>query len=693
MRPENLFPLFKPVTTLAGVGPRVGAAIEGIAGPHVADLLWHLPTGVIDRRYAPCIAEAETGRVATITLTVDRHKVPPNRRLPYKVYCSDETGGLILVFFHAHADYLKRALPEGEQRIVSGTVERFNNEIQITHPDHIGTLAELDRLQAVEAVYPLTAGLSLKVLSKAMRQALDVVPNLAEWIDPAYQARHDWTDWQSALLAAHAPEDEGALQPTTEIRRRLAFDELLANQLALALVRFHMRRKAGRSIVGDGHMRAKVTAALPFQLTQSQQQSIAEIDADMASDLKMLRLLQGDVGSGKTLVALFAMLSAVEVGHQAILMAPTDILARQHMATIEPLAAAAGITPVLLTGREKGRAKKAVLEALTSGEAALAIGTHALFQDDVVLKNLGLVVVDEQHRFGVHQRMTLSAKGAVADMLVMTATPIPRTLMLTAYGDMDVSRLLEKPAGRKPIDTRVLPLTRLAEVVAAMRRSLDDGAKIFWVCPLIEESDVLDVTTVEERHKHLAAIFGGRVGMVHGRMKGAEKDAVMMEFAEGHIDILIATTVIEVGVDVPKATVMVVEHAERFGLAQLHQLRGRIGRGEKASSCLLLYAHPLTEMAKARLKILRETDDGFRIAEEDLRLRGGGEVLGTRQSGLPVFRMADIVVHGDLLATARDDAALIISRDAELLTARGKALRTLLYLFERDVAIRYLESG
>jgi ATP-dependent DNA helicase RecG len=693
MRPEKLFPLFKPVTSLAGIGPRVGAAIEGIAGPHIVDLLWHLPKGVIDRRYAPRIAEAETGRVATITLTVERHQAPPNRRLPYKVYCSDETGSLILVFFHAHADYLKRRLPEGEQRIVSGTIERFNNETQITHPDHIGTLAELDRLQAVEAVYPLTAGLSLKVLSKGIWQALDAVPCLAEWIDPAYQARQGWPDWQSAILAAHKPEDEGALQPTTENLRRLAFDELLANQLALALVRFHMRRKAGRSIVGDGRMRAKVEGTLPFALTQSQQRSIEEIDADMASNLKMLRLLQGDVGSGKTLVALFAMLSAVEAGHQAILMAPTDILACQHMETIEPLAVAAGFTPILLTGREKGRAKKAALEALASGEAALAIGTHALFQDDVVIKDLGLVVVDEQQRFGVHQRMTLAAKGAFTDMLLMTATPIPRTLMLTAYGDLDVSRLLEKPAGRRPIDTRVLPQKRLDEVISAMRRLLGDSAKIFWVCPLVEESDVLDVTTVEERHKHLSAIFGGRVGMVHGRMRGAEKDAVMMEFTEGGIDVLIATTVIEVGVDVPKATVMIVEHAERFGLAQLHQLRGRIGRGEQDSSCLLLYAHPLTEMAKARLKILRETDDGFRIAEEDLKLRGGGEVLGTRQSGLPVFRLADLVVHEDLLVAARDDAALIISRDPELQTERGKALRILLYLFERDSAIRYLGSG
>jgi ATP-dependent DNA helicase RecG len=693
MRPEVLFPLFAPVTSLAGVGARIAKAIDKAAGSRLVDLYWHLPTGIIDRRYAPTVAEARAGVVATMTVTVDEHKKPAVPRLPYKVYCSDDTGTLALVFFHAHADYLRRTLPEGETRVVSGKVETFGRELQITHPDHIGTKEELERMQAVEPVYGLTAGLSLRVLGKAMREALEQAPDLDEWIDPAYLGKQGWKPWKAALLKAHAPAELEALDPLTPIRARLAYDEMLANQLALALMRLNLRRTRGRAIVGDGHLRQTVTGALPFSLTGSQETALKEIAADMATDTRMLRLLQGDVGSGKTVVALLSMLNAVEAGMQAVLMAPTDILARQHLATIEPLATTAGIEVTLLTGREKGRARQAVLDGLASGAISLAVGTHALFQDDVAFHDLGLAVIDEQHRFGVHQRLTLAAKGVAVDVLVMTATPIPRTLMLTAYGDMDVSRLMEKPAGRPPVDTRVIPLERLDEVVRGVGRSFQGGTKIYWVCPLVEESEALDVAAAEERFDHLKAVFGDRVGLVHGRMKGKEKDAVMEAFAEGAIDLLVATTVIEVGVDVPAATVMVIEHAERFGLAQLHQLRGRIGRGVDKSTCLLLYAPPLTETAHARLTIMRETDDGFRIAEEDLRLRGAGELLGTRQSGLPEFRLADLAVHAELLAAARDDAQLVLSRDPDLKSERGQALRVLLYLFERDAAVKYLRSG
>ncbi len=692
MRPETLNRLFTLTTSLAGVGPRIAKLIERVAGTKVVDLLWHLPAAIIDRRYAPKVADARPGTVATMTLTVDEHRVPHNPRQPYKVLCSDDSGSLVLVFFHAHADYLRRSLPPGEVRVVSGTVERFGNEIQITHPDHMGTVDEIERLQAVEPVYPLTAGLSLKVLGKAVLGALEGTTDLDEWADPAFLATNGWSSWRQSLLTAHAPESEADLEPTTPARRRLAYDELLANQLALALVRLNMRRLPGRSIKGDGRLRGQTLDALPFNLTASQETALAEIIVDMADGARMLRLVQGDVGSGKTVVALLAMLAAVESGAQAALMAPTEILARQHLATIEPLAAA-GLKVALLTGRERGRNRQGIIDGLASGDVRIAVGTHALFQEDVTFRDLALAVIDEQHRFGVHQRLTLAAKGGAMDVLVMTATPIPRTLMLTAYGDMDVSRLPEKPVGRRPIDTRVLPLTRLTDVIDGVRRSIDKGAKVFWVCPLVEESEELDVAAAAERHRELGQVFGERVDLVHGRMKGREKDAAMAAFTDGPVDILVATTVIEVGVDVTAATVMVIEHAERFGLAQLHQLRGRVGRGEEAAACLLLYAPPLTQMARARLDILRETDDGFRIAEEDLRLRGAGELLGTRQSGLPAFRLADLTVHGDLLAAARDDAKLIIERDPDLEQARGRALRTLLYLFERDAAVKYLRSG
>ena len=695
MRPEILFPLFASVRALPGVGPQSAKLIERLAGAHVVDLLWHLPTRLVDRRFAPTVIDAPDGRIATITVTVDQHRPSPphNRRLPYKVRCHDATGVLQLVFFHAQPDYLRRLLPEGQQRVISGMIEHFGGEAQMTHPDYIVPVAELASVQTVQPAYPLTAGLAPKLLARAIETTVTRAPALPEWLDPAYLARRAWPGWRAAVVAAHRPQDTADLVPTAPARQRLAFDELLATQLAVALVRAQSRRHKGRHIVGDGRLRAAVAAALPFALTASQDRALAEIDADMAAEHRMLRLLQGDVGSGKTVVALMAMLTAVEAGHQAALMAPTDLLARQHYATIAPLAAAAGIDVLLLTGRGRVRDRAALLARVAAGTTPLVVGTHALFQADVVFQDLALAVIDEQHRFGVHQRMGLAAKGQAVDVLVMTATPIPRTLMLAAYGDLDTSRLTEKPAGRQPIDTRVVPLERQDEIVAAVGRALVDGAKVYWVCPLVQESEAIDLAAATERHAELKARFGDRVGLVHGAMKGAERDAVMAGFAGAGIDLLVATTVIEVGVDVPAATIMVIEHAERFGLAQLHQLRGRIGRGTGRSTCLLLYAHGLGETARARLQILRETDDGFRIAEEDLRLRGAGEVLGTRQSGLPAFRLADLAEHADLLAAAQDDARLMVDRDPTLTSQRGEALRILLYLFEQDAAVLTTRAG
>ena len=693
MRPESLFPLFRPVTTLKGVGARIAVLIEKVAGQHVVDLLWHLPSDIIDRRYTPKIADAEPDTIATITIRVTQHYKPNNQRQPYKITAMDDTGAMTLVFFRARADYLLKILPEGEVRVISGKVEKFGDTLQMTHPDHIVTEDDIESLNKVEPVYPLTAGLSLKVLGKTMRAALEVPKALPEWLDPALVNRENWLTWHEALLAVHAPESTNDLSVQTPPHRRLAYDELLANQLALAIVRAQMKRLKGVPLKGDGSLRNKVLAALPFDLTNSQNFTLSEIDADLAADHRMLRLLQGDVGSGKTIVALMAMLSAVEAGGQAVIMAPTEILSRQHMVTISQMAEAAGIQPVLLTGRERGKKRDAILEKLKTGAARLAVGTHALFQDDVEYHDLRVAVIDEQHRFGVHQRLTLAAKGRAVDVLVMTATPIPRTLMLTAYGDMDVSRLTEKPAGRKPIQTVLISNDRLDEVVHAVGRAVKSNARVYWVCPIIEESETSDMAAAELRYDHLKAAFGERVGLVHGRLKGAEKDAVMSAFKDGEIEILVATTVIEVGVDVPEASVMVIEHAERFGLAQLHQLRGRIGRGSEKSTCLLMHVGHLGEIAKARLTTMRETDDGFVIAERDLELRGAGELLGTRQSGLPEFRLANISDHGDLLQIARDDAEVILNIDPELQSTRGQALRHLLYLFERDAAVKNLRSG
>ena len=693
MRPEILFSIFSPVTKLTGVGPRIAKLIEKLAGEHVSDLLWHLPSGVIDRRYAPKISKARIGEIATMTVTVNQHLPPKSRRLPYKILCSDDTGNLTLVFFHARADYLLKILPEGEERVISGAIESYGDGIQIPHPDHVVEVKDRASIEAVEPIYPLTQGLSLKVLSKAIKGALALVPELTEWLDGPYLTQQNWPSWNVALTQVHSPEDETDLDPESLPRQRLAYDELLANQLALALVRAHMKKQPGRPIKGTGELKQRVSSALPFELTNSQQEAISEITEDMSSASRMHRLLQGDVGSGKTVVALLSMLQAVESGAQAALLAPTEILARQHLATIKPLAKAAGVKVALLTGREKGKSREPILEGFASGDIGLAIGTHALFQEGVEFNDLGLAVIDEQHRFGVHQRLALTSKGKVVDVLVMTATPIPRTLTLTTYGDMEVSRLIEKPAGRLPIDTRTVTIDRLDEVVLGVSRALNEGTKIYWVCPLVEESEKIDLAAAEDRFAHLRAVFGERVGLVHGKMKGKEKDAVMAAFADGSVDILVATTVIEVGVDVPDATIMIIEHAERFGLAQLHQLRGRIGRGSGKSTCILMFVGNLTQTARKRLEILRETEDGFVIAEEDLRLRGAGELLGTRQSGLPKFRLADLAMHADLIATARDDAKLVLEMDPKLESERGQQLRVLLYLFERDAAVQFLRSG
>ena len=693
MRPAILFPLFTEIRTLSGVGPKLEKLIAKVAGPKLVDLIFDLPAGVVDRSYRPKLAAAEPGRIATVQVTVLDHLPPRVKSQPYKVRVSDDTAVMELVYFRAQADYLTGLLPLGATRLLSGRIEKFKDRLQMAHPDYVVAPDDVASLPLHEPIYGLTEGLTARPMAKAVRGALEKVPRMPEWQDAAFLKQRRWDDFNAALEKAHTPAHDTDLEPTTLMRQRLAYDELLANQLALLLIRSHLRAGKGRAISGTGQLKAKAMAALPFTLTDPQLEALAEIEKDMGSEKRMLRLLQGDVGSGKTIVALLAMLGAVEAGLQAALMAPTELLVRQHLASLEPYANAAGVRLACLTGREKGAGRNETLARLAAGEIDILIGTHALFSEDVMFKDLGLAVVDEQHRFGVHQRMQLQSKGKPADVLVMTATPIPRTLALTAYGDMDVSRITGRPPGRKPVETRVMSADRSDELIAHLRTALDRGQRAYWVCPLVEESEKIDLAAAEDRAVMLRQALGLNVGLVHGKMKAADRDAAMAAFKAGETQLLVATTVIEVGVDVPEATIMVVEHAERFGLAQLHQLRGRVGRGEAKSSCILLWHEPLSQTAKARLKTMRDTDDGFVIAEEDLRLRGPGEVLGKRQSGMEEFRIADPAAHADLLAVAHDDARLILSRDPDLKSPRGEALRTLLYLFGRDEAVRYLRTG
>jgi ATP-dependent DNA helicase RecG len=699
MRPTALNPLFSSVRTLPGVGDKTGKLFDrllaGSGGEARAiDVLFHLPHSSIDRRARPKISEAQVDQVVTIEAVVSEHRPPPSRsRAPYRVLVEDETGDLLLVFFLANHQWIEKMLPVGGRRWISGKLEMWEGHLQMVHPDRVLDEEGLKKLPPVEPVYGLTDGLYQRNVQRAVDGALARAPDFAEWLDPAFQRQRKWPSFKDALLSVHRPRAPKDVEPTQPARMRLAYDELLANQLALVMVRARMKKLGGRASEGDGRLTRKIEAALPYSLTSAQKTALDEIRADLTSDKRMLRLVQGDVGSGKTIVALLAMAHMAEAGRQAALMAPTEILARQHFERLGPLCEAAGLRLALLTGRDKASERRATLAALSSGEIDIVVGTHALFQESVAFRDLGLAVVDEQHRFGVHQRLALGEKGGSVDVLVMTATPIPRTLVLTYFGDMDVSVLREKPPGRTPIDTRAIPLERIDEVIEGLGRAIAQGARVYWVCPLVDENEDLDVAAATERAEVLRQFFGQKVGLVHGKMKGPDKDAAMEAFQRGQTQILVATTVIEVGVDVPEATIMAIEHAERFGLAQLHQLRGRVGRGGAKSTCLLLYKSPLGEVAKARIEIMRETEDGFRIAEEDLRLRGEGEILGSRQSGTPGFRLAVIELHAELLAAARDDAQLIHGRDPELQGERGAALRDLLYLFERDAAIRLLRAG
>ncbi|MBD8890737.1 ATP-dependent DNA helicase RecG [Roseibium litorale] len=700
MRPSVLDPLFASVSTLPGIGPKIAQLLTAFLSTQpgreatVSDLLFHAPHGVIDRRHRPGIAYCESGQIVTLDVTIDRHMPGPRGgKAPYRVLAFDDTGSIAFVFFHPRRDWLEKQFPVGERRIVSGKVEWFSERPQMVHPDYVLAPEEADAMPPLEPVYPLTAGLSPKTLQKAVGAALTKLPALPEWLNGPHKDQNHWPDFDEALRRLHQPEEQQDIDPESPFLQRLAYDELLASQLALALVRANMRQLGGIVRKPSGKLQKQVISALPFALTPGQVSAIEDINKDLAEPTRMLRLLQGDVGAGKTVVALAALAQVIEAGAQGALMAPTEILARQHFASMAPLCEKVGIRLALLTGKDTARERRLTQEKLDAGEIDLVVGTHALFQGSVTFKDLGLVVVDEQHRFGVHQRLALSAKGKGVDVLVMTATPIPRTLVLTCFGDMDVSRLTDKPVGRKPITTVSVSLDRLDEIIGRIRSAIAEGQKVYWVCPLVEESEKIDLAAVEDRHRVLEQALRQKVSLVHGRMSAEEKDAAMQAFKSGETRVLVATTVIEVGVDVPDATIIVIEHAERFGLAQLHQLRGRVGRGDKPSSCVLLYKGPLGETAGARLNIMRQTNDGFLIAEEDLKLRGGGEILGTRQSGTPGFRIARPEEHADLMEVARDDARLILETDPDLKTPRGDALRSLLYLFSRDEAIRLLRAG
>ncbi|AML52766.1 ATP-dependent DNA helicase RecG [Falsihalocynthiibacter arcticus] len=693
-RPEGLFPLFSDLKTLDGVGPKASENFARMSIGKPRDLLFLLPFSGVDRRPITSVIGADAPCVVTVEVEILNHKPAVSRGRPYRIYVQDAQTTLQLVFFHARQDYLEKILPIGERRIVSGKLEVFDGIAQIVHPDHIVELADATLIPEFEPVYPSTVGITQKVISKAVAATLERLPELGEWIDPSLKGERGWGGWKESLNAAHNPESNQDLSPESMSRQRLAYDEFFAHQLTLALARNAARKLKGKETKGEGLLFDRVLKTLPFVPTEAQYRAIEEIRFDMAQPFRMNRLLQGDVGAGKTLVALAVLLNAVESGGQGVMMAPTEILARQHLEGLRPLAQTAGVNIEILTGRDKGKERTKKLEALACGAIQILVGTHAVFQDDVVFNDLRLAVVDEQHRFGVEQRARLGAKGKRADVLVMTATPIPRSLALAQFGDLDVSILDEKPAGRQPISTVMVTTGRIDEIVSSLRKAVSEGKQAYWVCPLVEESELIDMTAAEDRFKNLRAELGENVvTLVHGQMPSQEKDQAMAQFVAGERSVLVATTVIEVGVDVPNATIMVIERAESFGLAQLHQLRGRVGRGAGKSTCVLLYQPPLSKTGQRRLEILRESEDGFRIAQEDLEIRGAGDVIGTAQSGIPRFAIADLERQAALMAIAQKDARTLLTLDPELISPRGQAARSLLWLMEQDKAIRLISVG
>ena len=703
MRPEILFPIFSDISSLNGIGIKTKQHYTRLTGgDRIINLIYHRPITIIDRRKMPPLFEMRHNDVITALVKVDMHIPPKNKggHAPYKVICSNATGGITLVFFNAYPDYIRSNLPVGQMRVISGKAETFGGSLQMPHPDYIVPESKMHEILCVEPIYHLTYGLGQRIIGKTIKEALKKIPELPEWIDSNILRQNNWLSWKESITKLHNPEEEVDLLSSSCAIRRLAYDEILAHQLILKLNRKIIHTTKGLSINGDGGLRSALLERLPFALTEGQKQVITEITADQASPNRMARLLQGDVGSGKTVVALMAAIDAVEAGYQVALMAPTEILSNQHYKWIIEVL---GVKPkmasphedsisnplqhlkiAILTGSTKQKEREEILVKLASGEINIAIGTHALFQEKVAFHRLGLVVIDEQHRFGVKQRATLAQKGENADILIMSATPIPRSLTLAIYGDMECSRLTEKPLGRKEIDTRVLPSSKINDIVTGLGRVMQKGEKIYWICPLVDESEKSELAAVEERFIEFRRIFGDKVTLVHGRMSHEERSANMLKFRDGDVDILIATTVIEVGVDVPSATTIIIEHADRFGLSQLHQLRGRVGRNDKQSTCLLIY-YSFGKVAAQRLRIMRESNDGFLLAEEDLKIRGGGDMMGEKQSGLPSFKIANLYDHTDLFHEAGKDAALFLETDPYFNSPRGKALRLLLNLFEYDL--------
>ena len=696
IRPQFLFPLFGSLENLKGIGSKTVLNLKKIGIYKPLDFLYSFPTNLKTRVFANTVSDLNVNKVVIIKIKIIKHNFKYFKG-PLNIEVTDGLKKINLIFFNAKNDWIKKNFPIEQERIISGKLEKYKNQFQIIHPDYIEKIFDIDKIPVIEPIYSLTKGISQKVFLNSVNQILQLISeeiSNCEWINKKRLKEMNWTDFKNSLKKIHNPKTNEDISLNSNYRLRLAYDELLSHQLSLVIARsFSKKNTKKRKKIGY-KFSTLMKKRLPFSLTNSQEKCIAEIQSDLSNDERMYRLIQGDVGSGKTLVAFFSMLFVAENSGQAVLMVPTDILAKQHYNNFQEYTKNIEVNSVLLTGKMKTNEKKQVLEAIKLGQADIIIGTHSLFQKGVIFENLELVIIDEQHKFGVQQRHDLIQKGENLDILVMTATPIPRTLELANYGDMDISRILDKPMNRQKIDTSIISEKKIEILISRISEICKKGTQSYWVCPLIEEGDKSELVAIEQRFSSLNKMLPGiKIDILHGKMSEEQKNKIMTSFKNGNIQILLATTVIEVGIDVPNATIIVIEGAERFGLAQLHQLRGRVGRGKKQSNCILIYSKNIGRLGKERLEVLRKFDNGFDIAEEDLKMRGGGNPIGQQQSGIPKFRIANLDFDKELLSYANQDANEIIKNNKYLKGEHGKNLRVLLHLMNKDNSLKLLESG
>ena len=682
--------LFSSVKKIKGVGPVISKKLSDKGIENKIDLFLNLPTGAIDRRFCPKLDQLEVGVISTIFVRPVKYTIPRFRNLPNRVTCKDEYGSIDIIFFNSRESYIKQILPLNEEVVISGKVGFYKNKYQMTNPDYIQSIDREKDITKIMAKYSSVAGISPKTIQKIYKEEIEKLKDIGEWHSQDFLKKMDWPTWYDAIYNLHNPVNVSDVNKESKFYQRLAFDEIFSNFLIFSEIKKRIKKLIKVSKVIDEDNLLRIKKMLPFTLTESQQGALKEILTDISSERKMLRVLQGDVGSGKTAVAMIAAYLTVKSGYQVAFLCPTELLAKQHFLLFKKILENENLSVQLLTSKIKSSEQADTRFQLSQNKIDIVVGTHSLFQEKTTFNNLGLIVIDEQHKFGVQQRINLSLKGSVnTDVLLMTATPIPRTLILTNYGDMDISTINEKPFNNTTINTLAKPAEQMDDVIVFLKKRLDENDQVYWVTPLIEESEKLKLTPAVKRYEYLKKKLKIEVGLVHGAMKNEDKNKIMEDFISGKIKVIVSTTVIEVGIDNQNANTMIIENCERFGLSQLHQLRGRVGRGKLDAYCLLLYSKNIGTNGKKRIQILRSSLDGFYISEEDLKLRGFGDIIGYKQSGEKDFIIADPAYHSDLFQLAKEEIENLENKDVKL----EEHFTQLLKIFKKDRVLNIIDTG